>query len=128
MRFERRRDDADLERAVTTARIALRGGPTGSELANLLNNLTSALTVRAGETGNPVDATEAFQLSTQGPRGATSSGLRRIRESGLVAALATRCELMGDVADVDRAVLHARAVVAASPGTDPASTQYRSNL
>ncbi|MFE7267203.1 CHAT domain-containing protein [Streptomyces sp. NPDC057592] len=128
MRFERRRDDADLERAVATARTALREGPTGSELANLLNNLSSALTVRAGEKGNPVDATEAVQLSTQALRGATSSELRRICESGLVAALATRFEFTGDVADVDRAVLHARAVVAASPDTDPANTQYRSNL
>ncbi|MGW1846423.1 CHAT domain-containing protein [Streptomyces sp. NPDC001966] len=128
MRFERRRDGTDLERAVTTARTALREGPAGSGLANLLNNLSGALSVRAGETGNPVDATEAVQLSTQALRGATSSELRRVCGSGLVVALATRFELTGDVADVDRAVRHARTVVAASPDTDPANTQDRTNL
>ncbi|MEV6702491.1 CHAT domain-containing protein [Streptomyces sp. NPDC051453] len=129
MRFERRRDNADLERAVSRGRAALRERPTGSGLVNLLDNLSGALAVRAEETGNPVDATEAVQLSAQALRGATSPPeLRRSCESGLVTALLMRFELTGDVGDVDRAVLHARAVMAASPDTDPAGTQYRANL
>lgn len=128
MRFERRHDRADLERAVTTARTALREQPTGGELAGVLDNLSTALVIRAGETGNPVDATEAVQLSTQALRDATSPGRRLSCENGLVSALMTRFELSGDLADVDRAVLHARAAVAASSDKDPAGTQYRTNL
>ncbi|MFJ8852988.1 CHAT domain-containing protein [Streptomyces sp. NPDC102437] len=128
MLFERRRDGADLERAVTTARAALRAAPPGDTLANLLNNLSGALAVRAEEAGDPVDVTEAVQLSTQALRGASSSELRLACECGLVAALMTRFALTGDVGDVNDAVAHARAVVAAAPDTDPATTTYRSNL
>ncbi|MEU6658860.1 CHAT domain-containing protein [Streptomyces sp. NPDC046821] len=128
MRFERRRDVADLERAVTTARAALRVGPVGDTFANLLNNLSLALADRAAEAGNPVDATEAVQFSTQALRGAHSSDLRLLCESGLVSTLLTRFDLTGDIADVDRAVPHARAVAEAARDTDPGTTTYRANL
>ncbi|WP_146174972.1 CHAT domain-containing protein [Umezawaea tangerina] len=129
LRFDRRGDEADLDRAVEVARAAVRYGPLDDDLPNRVANLGAALTLRARHHGDTIDVAEAVQFATQSVRGTPRSHeFWAVHVSLLAGALAQRYALVGDPADLDEAVGRARMCVEALPEGHRERVTYQANL
>lgn len=128
LRYDRRLERADLERAVATGRRALRSRWPRLLLTSVLDALSGALTARALRTGNALDASEAVQLSTQAVHDTVPGEERRHCEESLAAALMARYRLTGDQEDLERSTDFSRTLVAALSDTDVGGALTRMNL
>ncbi|MFI1073286.1 CHAT domain-containing protein [Streptomyces puniciscabiei] len=130
LRYERRSDPADLDRAIRVAESALRTGDPSSRTAlQLRDNYSATLARRAKATGDILDATKAVELSKQVMGGILPSDPQRhLFANSLAVSLATRYELTGDLDDIQSAVTHAAEAVTCAPVDDPGQGAYRSNL
>ncbi|MGD9525356.1 MAG: hypothetical protein AB7V44_01060 [Pseudonocardia sp.] len=114
----RRRDRADLDRAV--ALFAETAGATASaiERASALNSGANALFLRFDLTGERADLDECLRLREQAvataPDGSVDVALYR---ANLGVDLLRRSELTGDAADLDRAVAEQQRAVREAPTT-----------
>ncbi|MFJ9682024.1 CHAT domain-containing protein [Streptomyces sp. NPDC101194] len=130
MRYDRCGDPSDLDRATVTARAALRAtDPADANLPERLDNLSTALQAQANRSGDFVAAAEAARLSSRAVRAVPPTGRRRLLfEENLAAARLTRFRLTGDRDELALAVDELRAVVAATPGSDPDLARRRARL
>lgn len=115
-RFRRRRDLADLERAIALFAEAAGATTSAVERASALNSQANALSLRFDAAGERADLDECLQLRelavTTAPASSVDVALYR---ANLGVDLLKRAELTGEDADVARAVVEQRRAVTEAP-------------
>jgi hypothetical protein len=115
-RFRRRRDLADLERAIALFAGAAGATTSAVERASALNSQANALSLRFDAAGERADLDECLRLRelavTTAPASSVDVALYR---ANLGVDLLKRAELTGEDADVARAVVEQRRAVAEAP-------------
>ncbi|MET8632572.1 CHAT domain-containing protein [Streptomyces sp. NPDC004680] len=130
MRYFRRGDPADLERAEQAARDAVRGTEPGDpELPLRLDNLSAVLQYRAGFTGDAVAWAESVRLSARAVRTTPPEHhLRAMFEERLACARLGRHELTGDPGELDQGIEELERALARTPENDRGLATRRSRL
>ncbi|MEW2466144.1 hypothetical protein AB0919_14110 [Streptomyces sp. NPDC046994] len=130
MRYFRRGDPADLERAEQAARDAVRGTEPGDpKLPLRLDNLSAVLQYRAGFTGDAVAWAESVRLSARAVRTTPPEHhLRAMFEERLACARLGRHELTGDPGELDQGIEELERALARTPGNDRGLATRRSRL
>ncbi|MEU6515535.1 CHAT domain-containing protein [Streptomyces sp. NPDC046978] len=130
MRYFRRGDLADLERAEQAARDAVRGTEPGDpKLPLRLDNLSAVLQYRAGFTGDAVAWAESVRLSARAVRTTPPEHhLRAMFEERLACARLGRHELTGDPGELDQGIEELERALARTPGNDRGLATRRSRL
>ncbi|MBW8705633.1 hypothetical protein MBT84_39105 [Streptomyces sp. MBT84] len=130
MRYYRRGDPTDLDRAERAARDAVRGTePWDPKLPLRLDNLSAVLQYRAGFTGDAVAWAESVRLSARAVRTTPPEHhLRAMFEERLASARIGRYELTGDQVELDQGIEELERTVARTPENDRALATRRSRL
>ncbi|MFJ8610202.1 CHAT domain-containing protein [Streptomyces sp. NPDC093675] len=130
MRYYRRGDPADLERAERAARDAVRGTePWDPKLPLRLDNLSAVLQYRAELTGDAVAWAESVRLSARAVRTTPPEHhLRAMFEVRHACARIGRYELTGDQSELDQGIEELERTVARTPENDRELATRRSRL
>ncbi len=116
-RFERSRDNADLDEAIETGRQALAVLPAGQpDRPAVLSHLAATLRTRFEYSGNRDDLDEAVATAREALAGTEQNArLRPGVLSNLAATLTARSEFTGDLSDLDEAIDAIREVLVTLP-------------
>ncbi|MFB9443407.1 hypothetical protein Dvina_17350 [Dactylosporangium vinaceum] len=129
-RYLRDGDEADLNGAVDTIRIAVDGlHPAAAERAGHLSNLGLALRMRFERFGVPADIDEAVTVGRAALERCPPGHSNRVQCLGnLSGSLQVRFGWRGDPADLDEAVASVREALWLVPGNHPDLGRHLSNL